>query len=142
MESGVNSYIQILFDIIIAAVIAAVLFYYGRRIKKEKSVVGFTSSSKEEKYIGYSLLASGAVVIAVSILEIILLITAGVGSMPLFRLSSITFGGLSISGQILGLFAGTSFWFMIFTLCGNKFVSLGLDMLRGRSVKLRQTIKT
>lgn len=141
MESGVNAYIQILFDIIIAAVIATVLFYYGIRIKKEKSLVGFSSSSKEEKYIGYSLLASGAVVIVVSILEIILLFTGGVGSVLLFRLSSITLGRLSISGQILGLFAGTSFWFMVFTLCGNKLLSLGLDMLRGRSINLKYAVK-
>jgi hypothetical protein len=141
MESGVNAYIQILFDIIIAAVIATVLFYYGSRIKKEKSLVGFTSSSKEEKYIGYSLLASGAVVIVVSILEIILLLMGGVGSVQLFRLSSINLGGLSISGQILGLFAGTSFWFMVFTLCGNKLLSLGFDMLRGRSIHLKRAVK-
>jgi hypothetical protein len=141
MESGINTYIQILFDIVIAAIIAAVLFYYGRRIKKEKYLVGFTPSSRNEKYVGYSLLASGAVVIALSILELIVLIMSGVGSVSLFRLSSITFGGgFSIPGQILGLSMGTSFWLTILTLCGNKLVSLGLDILRGRSVKLKRVV--
>lgn len=143
MESGLNTYVQIVFDIIVGAIIAVVLFYIGSRFKKEKSSFGFSASSQSEKYFGYGLLACGIVVIAVSVIELIVLLTSGFDSVPLFRLSSITFGtGFSISGQILGTIVGVSFWLIIFGFCGNKFISLGLDLLRGRSIRLRRPIKT
>jgi len=45
-------------------------------------------------------------------------------------------GGQVISGQVLSLGLAVDFWLTILGYGGGKFVSLGLDMLRDKMVRL------
>lgn len=136
-----TEYIKILLDVLVAVVITAVLFVLARRARREQTFVGFKSKSIAEKYAGYSLLAIGVAIIAVSVFELIVLLEGqGYSSAP-FVLSSISIVGQTISGRLLGLSFAISFWLMIFGLGGRKLVSLGLDLLKGRKVILRRNLK-
>ena len=141
----VTEYIKILLDISVAAVITAVLFLLARRARKEETFVGFKASSREEKYAGYTMLAIGIVIIAVSIYELVVLLESGVGREIPFGLPDIsaTAGNQTtaiISAQDIGLIFGVSFWLTIFGYGGRKFATLGLDLLRGRKVTLRRNL--
>ncbi|HCW07554.1 MAG TPA: hypothetical protein DGG95_09350, partial [Cytophagales bacterium] len=86
-------------------------------------------------------------VIVVSIFELIVLLEGNYYSPIPFGLTDLqmTTGNQTtaiVSGQLLGLGFGISFWLLVFGGGGRKLVSLGLDMLRGRKIKVRQTIKT
>jgi hypothetical protein len=146
MDASATSYIKILLDVVVAVVITAVLFLIARRARKEQTFVGFKARSYDEKYAGYSLLAIGIIIILVSIYELLLILEGGYFSQTPFGLSDITVGvgdqvTTIISGQVLGLVFGISFWLMIFGYGGRKLASLGLDMLKGRKVKLRRTLE-
>lgn len=140
-----TEYVKILLDISVAAVVTAVLFVLARRARKEQTFVGFKASSHDEKYAGYALLGIGIVIIAVSIYELVVLLESGSFSREIpFGLPdiSMTVGNQTtaiVSAQDLGLVFSVSFWLMIFGYGGRKFASLGLDLLRGRKVKLRRT---
>jgi len=147
MDASAIEYIKILLDVSVAAIIAAVLFFIVRRSRKEQTFVGYKPRSVDEKYTGYVLLAIGIVVIVVSIYELIVLLEGNYYSPIPFGLTDlqITTGNQTtsvVSGQLLGLGFGTSFWLMIFGYGGRKLLSLGLDMLKGRAIHIRRTVKT
>jgi hypothetical protein len=147
MDSSATEYIKILLDVLVAAIITVVLFFIVRRSRKEQTFVGYTARSVEEKYIGYVLLVTGIVVIVVSIFELIVLLEGNYYSPIPFGLTDLqmTTGNQTTavaSGQLLGLGFGISFWLLIFGAGGRKLVSIGLDMLRGRAIKIRRTVKT
>jgi hypothetical protein len=141
-----TEYIKILLDISVALVITVVLFVLARRARKEKTFVGFKKSSHDEKYAGYAMLAIGIAIIAVSIYELVVLLDGGSFSRDIpFGLPDIsaTAGNQTtaiVSAQDLGLAFSVSFWLTIFGYGGRKFVSLGLDLLRGRKVTLRRNL--
>ena len=135
-----SEYVKILLDIFVAAIITLVLFILARRARREKTFVGFKSKSIDEKYAGYSLLSVGIAITVVSIYELVVILEGGPFSAIPFGLSNITIAGQVISGRLLGLVFGTSFWLTVFGYGGRKLVSLGLDMLRGRKVILHRTI--
>jgi len=147
MDASAIEYIKILLDVSVAAIITAVLFFIVRRSRKEQTFVGYKARSVDEKYTGYVLLAIGIVVIVVSIYELIVLLEGNYYSPIPFGLTDLqmTTGNQTTavaSGQLLGLGFGISFWLLIFGCGGRKLVSLGLDMLRGRAIKIRRTVKT
>ena len=135
-----TEYIKILLYISVAVVITAVLFVLARRARREQTFAGFKSRSLDEKYAGYSILGVGLAVIIMSVYELVVLLEGGYSSVP-FGLSSISISGQVISGRLLGLSFGISFWLMVFGYGGRKLVSLGLDMLKGRKVTLRRNLK-
>ena len=142
-----TEYIKILLDVLVAVIITTVLFFMARRTRKEQTFVGYKPRSKDEKYIGFVLLGVGVFVMVVSIYELIVLLEGNYYSPIPFGLSGIqlTVGNQTTdiaSGQLLGLGFGITFWLMIFGSGGSKLMSLGLDMLRGRHVKLRRNLKT
>jgi len=147
MDASAVEYIKILLDVSVAAIITAVLFFIVRRSRKEQTFVGYKPRSVDEKYTGYILLAIGIVVIVVSIYELIVLLEGNYYSPIPFGLTDlqITTGNQTTSvasGQLLGLGFGISFWLMIFGYGGRKLLSLGLDMLKGRAIHIRRTVKT
>ena len=137
-----TEYVKILLDILVAVIVTAVLFVLARRARREQKFVGFKARSYDEKYAGYSMLAIGIAIIAVAVYELIVLLQGqGYSSVP-FGLSTISIAGQAISGRLLGLSFGISFWLMIFGYGGRKFVSLGLDLLKGRKVMLHRRLKS
>ena len=147
MDASAIEYIKILLDVSVAAIITAVLFFIVRRSRKEQTFVGYKPRSVDEKYTGYVLLAIGIVVIVVSIYELIVLLEGNYYSPIPFGLTDLqmTTGNQTTSvasGQLLGLGFGISFWLMIFGYGGRKLLSLGLDMLKGRAINIRRTVKT
>ncbi len=147
MDASAIEYIKILLDVSVAAIITAVLFFIVRRSRKEQTFVGYKPRSVDEKYTGYVLIAIGIVVIVVSIYELIVLLEGNYYSPIPFGLTDlqITTGNQTTSvasGQLLGLGFGISFWLMIFGYGGRKLLTLGLDMLKGRAIYIRRTVKT
>jgi hypothetical protein len=99
----------------------------------------------DEKYAGYAMLAIGIAIIVVSIVELVVLMESDSYSAMPFKLSdiSMTVGNQTTviaSGHLLGLVFGVSFWLTVFGYGGRKFASLGLDLLRGRRIKLRRNL--
>jgi hypothetical protein len=141
MDDPAAAYIKILLDILVAAVITLVLFFLARRSRKEQSFAGFKSRAFDEKYAGYALLAIGIFIIIVSIYELLMLLNGDIYYNSPFVLSDVSIAGQVVSGQVLGLFFAIDFWLTIFGLGGGKFVSLGLDMLQGKKVTIRQNIQ-
>ena len=146
MYFDVTEYIKILLDVLVASVIAVVLLYIARRARREQTFVGYKARPNDEKYAGYILLAAGIVIIVVSIYELVVLLEGNYYTQIPFNLTDlqVTVGNQTTaiaSAQLLGMGFGISFWLMVFGYGGRKLVSLGLDMLRGRQVKLRRRIK-
>ena len=142
-----TEYIKILLDVLVVAVISTVLFFIARRTRKEQTFVGYKSRSKDEKYVGYILLATGIVIIIVSIYEFIILLNSDYYSSVPFGLTGLqmTVGNQTtdvLSAQLSGLSFGISFWLLIFGYGGRKFVSLGIDMLKGREIRIIRKLKT
>ena len=147
MDALAIEYIKILLDVLVAVIITTALFFIIRSSRKEQTFVGYTARSLDEKYTGFVLLATGIVVIAVSIFELIVLLEGNYYSPIPFGLTDLqkTTGSQTTalaSGQLLGLGFGLSFWLLVFSLGGRKIVSLGLDMLKGRAIKIQRTMKT
>ena len=137
----VTEYIKVLIDVLVAAVITTVLFYIARRTRKEQTFVRYKGRSRDEKYVGIVLLAAGIVVIVLSIFELIVLLNGNYYSKVPFGLTGLqmTAGNQTtdvLSAQLLGLSFGTSFWLMIFGYGGRKLVFLGIDMLKGKEIKI------
>jgi hypothetical protein len=146
MDASAIEYIKILLDVSVAAIITTVLFFIVRRSRKEQTFVGYKPRSVDEKYTGYILVVIGIVVIVVSIYELIVLLEGNYYSPIPFGLTDLqmTTGNQTTSvasGQLLGLGFGISFWLMIFGYGGRKLLSLGLDMLKGRAIYIRRTVK-
>ena len=146
MDASATEYIKILLDVVVAVVITAVLFFIVRRSRKEQTLVGYKARSKDEKYIGFVLLGTGIFIVVVSIYELIVLLEGNYYSHIPFGLAGIqmTVGSQTTeiaSGQVLGLVFGTSFWLLILGYGGRKLLTLGLDMLKGRSIKLRRNLR-
>lgn len=145
MDAAATTYVMIFLAALVAVVVTVVLFALARRARKEKSLVGFTAKTKDEKYAGYILLTAGAIIIFFSVFEMVVLLTGGVSSKTPFNLSdiSLALGGQNfvVPGKLLGLIVGISFWLMILTYGGRKIASLGLDMLKGRKVVLRHSLR-
>ena len=142
-----TEYIKILLDVLVVAVISTVLFFIARRTRKEQTFVGYKSRSKDEKYVGYILLATGIVIIIVSIYELIVLLNSDYYSSVPFGLTGLqmTVGNQTtdvLSAQLSGLSFGISFWLLIFGYGGRKLVSLGIDMLKGREIRIIRKLKT
>ncbi|MCL4429305.1 MAG: hypothetical protein M1167_01000 [Chloroflexi bacterium] len=143
----ITEYVKVLLDVVVAAVITGVLYFIVRRSRREQTFVGYKARSIDEKYTGYVLLAAGIAIIVVSIYELIVLLEGNYYSPIPFGLTDIqmTVGNQTTaiaSGQLLGLSFGVSFWLLIFGYGGRKLVSLGLDMLKGREVRIHRKIKT
>lgn len=135
MDDSATLYIKILLDVLVVAVVTLVLFLLARHARRQQTYVGFKDRSTDEKYVGYGLFAVGMVLILVSAYELFTLLSAGYYNAP-FNLSDISIGGQVISGQILGLSLAVDFWLTIFGYGGTKFLTLGMDLLRGRKIKL------
>jgi hypothetical protein len=142
-----TEYIKILLDVLVVAVISTVLFFIARRTRKEQTFVGYKSGSKDEKYVGYILLATGIVIIIVSIYELVVLLNSDYYSSVPFGLTGLqmTVGNQTtdvLSAQLSGLSFGISFWLLIFGYGGRKLVFLGIDMLKGREIRIIRKLKT
>jgi hypothetical protein len=146
LNAATTTYVLIFLAALVAFVVAVVLFYLGRRMRREQTFVGFTPRSKDEKYVGYFLLATGLVIMFLSIYEMVTILTSGVSSTAPFGLSELSpmtgdQSAFLIPAQILGTIEGISFWLVILVSGGRKIASLGLDMLKGRKIKLRRTLR-
>ena len=142
-----TEYIKILLDVLVVAVIATVLFFIARRTRKEQTFAGYKSGSKDEKYVGYILLATGIVIIIISIYELVVLLNSDYYSSVPFGLTGLqmTVGNQTtdvLSAQFSGLSFGISFWLLVLGSGGRKLVFLGIDMLKGREIRIIRKIKT
>ena len=126
-------YIVTFFSVVAVLIVTGVLIWRASRIRKEQTFVGF-KRSRDEMYAGYALLAVGIAVIVVAVIEIMLLLTGQVAA-P-FGLTYISLAGITLPGEILSISYGVSFWLLILWAAGGKIASLGLDLLRGTTVKL------
>ena len=138
-------YVMVFLTVLVVAVTTLVLFLFVRRVRKEKSFVGYTPVPKDEKYAAYTLLTTGIAIIAISIVEILMLLTGrAVGTPYNFADIPINLFGLfqiSIPANILGLVLGIATWLVILLYGGRKIASIGLDMLKCRRVILRKNYK-
>ncbi|MBE3116312.1 hypothetical protein IMZ68_03830 [Candidatus Bathyarchaeota archaeon] len=146
MDAATTTYILIFLAVLVSVVVTVVLFALARRVRKEESLVGFTAKSMDEKYYGCFLLIAGIIIIFFSVYEVVALFTGGFSSEMPFNLSDISTGAggqnsVVVSGQVLGLLAGVSFWLMMIIFGGRKIVALGLDMFKGRKVVLRRSLR-
>jgi hypothetical protein len=141
-----TEYFKVFIDVIVAAVITTVLLYIARRTQREQTFVGYKERSKDEKYTGLILLAVGIIFIIVPVIELITLLNSNYYSSVPFGLKGIqsTTGNQTtdvLSAQLLGLSSGVAFWLLIFGYGGRKLVTLGMDMLKGREVRIIRKIK-
>ena len=145
MNIAATMYLMIFITVAVAAIITLALFLLVRRVRKEKSFVGYTPVPKDEKYAAYALLATGVAIIAISIVEILLLLTGrAVGTPYNFADIPINLFGfiqVAIPANILGLVLGIATWLVILLYGGRKIASIGLDMLKCRRVILKSAYK-
>lgn len=145
MEVALDTLVAIFLSVLVVIVVAVVLFVLARRIRKEQSLIGFTARSKDEKYVGYFLIATGFVIIFFSIYQIVIILISGFSSSESFGLSSLPISAgeqstLFVSEQILGLIESILFWLLMLGYGGGKIASLGFDILKGRKIKLSRTL--
>jgi ABC-type Fe3+ transport system permease subunit len=146
MDASFVEYYKIILDIAVAAIISIVLLLFARRSRRQKTFVGYRKSPKDEKYAGYILLSIGIAVMALSILELIILLTSNFYSTVPFGLTSIQISSESqtidlISAHLLGYGFGISFWLTIFFAGGGKMLTLGMDLLLGTQLKMTKKIR-
>jgi hypothetical protein len=147
MDASVGEYLKIGLDLAVAAIIAVTLIYLAKRAGiKEQKFVGYRRRSKDEKYAGYPMMIIGLVIIAISVIELFLLVFSNYYSDVPFGLIAIqmTAGNQTtdlLSGQMLTYIFGITFWMMMFSLVGAKFFSIGVDLLRGKKVTLKRKIR-
>jgi hypothetical protein len=127
-------YIVTFFSVVAVLIVTGVMIWLASRMRKEQTFIGF-KRSRDEMYAGYALLAVGTAVIVVAVVEIMLLLTGQVAA-P-FGLTYISLAGITLPGEILSVSYGVSFWLLILWAAGGKISSLGLDLLRGTTVKLQ-----
>jgi hypothetical protein len=147
MDASIVEYYKILLDITVAAIVSVVLLQVARRSKREKTLVGFRARSKSEKYAGYVLLPAGIIVMALSLLELIILLNSNYYSDVPFGLSGIQISSGSqttelVSAQFLGLGFSISFWLLIFVGGGGKMVALSMDLLAGTRLKIIKKLRS
>jgi len=140
MDASAAEYYKIILDILVAAIISIVLLLLARRSRKEKTFVGYRTISKDEKYVGYALLTIGIVIMALSIIELIILLNSNFYSNVPFGLTGIQISSENqtidlVSAHLLGYSFGISFWLLIFS-GGGKTLSLGMDLFMGTQLKL------
>jgi hypothetical protein len=146
MAASVIEYYKIILDISIAAILAIVLLFLAKKTRKQKTLIGHTKRTKDETYAGYTLLIIGIVVMAISILQLILLLANNSYSDIPFGLSSLQITSAYqitdlISGQLISYIFGIPFWLLIFLFGGTKIFTLGTNLLRGTQVKIIKKIR-
>jgi hypothetical protein len=146
MAASVIEYYKIILDISIAAILATVLILLAKKTRKQKTLTGYTKRTKDETYAGYTLLTMGIVVMAISILQLILLLASNSYSDIPFGLSSLQITSAYqttdlISGQLIGYIFGIPFWLLIFLFGGTKIFTLGTNLLRGTQIKIIKKIR-
>jgi hypothetical protein len=145
MAASVIEYYKIIIDIIIAVIIATVLFLLAKKTRKQKILIGHTKRSKDETYAGYILLTIGIAVMAISLLQLIMLLTNNSYSNLPFGLTSLQLTSVYqttdlISGQLISYIFGIPFWLTIFLFGGIKIFTLGTSLLRGTQIKIIKKI--
>jgi hypothetical protein len=131
MDAAAIIYIGTILALLVVIVVVVTLFSLARRARKEYVAVGFRAKSKDEKFVGYSLFAAGMAIMIFSVYQILVLFTSGF-SAELFGLSN----------RFMSIIMGVFFWLLLLSFGGRKIATLGLDLLRGRKVKIiRKTPK-
>jgi len=101
---------------------------------------------KDEKTVGYVLLAGGVIMIFLSIFEMIFVFTGGSPPPKLFNFSDISLNSmLLISGQELDKAAGMAAWYVLMAFVmwgGGRIASLGVNLLREIRVEIKGASKT
>jgi len=101
---------------------------------------------KDEKIVGYALLATGVIMIFFSIYQMIVVFTGGSPPPKLFNFSDISTpvvqgqNVLLMSGQDLSQLVAMAFWemLMLFIMwAGGKIASLGVDLIREIRVEIK-----
>ncbi len=146
MNDATIMYIMVFLTVLVVAIITLSLYLTVRKVRKEKSFVGYTPIPKDEKYAAYALLSIGISVIVISALEIVLLLTGRMVGTP-YNFADIPinlFGFLqfAVPAKILGLILGIATWLVILLYGGRKIASIGIDMLKCRKVILRKNYRT
>ena len=145
MDTSVVEYYKIILDIVVATIISIVLLLLARRSRKEKAFVGYRKSPKDEKYAGYALFSAGIAIMALSALELIILLNSNFYSAVPFGLTGIQMNSPTqtidlVSAHLLGYGFGISFWLLIFS-AGGKMLSLGMDLYLGTQLKIIKKIR-
>ena len=146
MAASVIEYYKIILDVIIAVIIATVLIVLAKKARKQKILTGYTKRTKDETYAGYILLTIGIAVMAISLLQLILLLTNNSYSNLPLGLSSLQLTSAYqttdlISGQLISYIFGIPFWLTIFLFGGTKIFTLGTNLLRGTQIKIIKKIR-
>jgi hypothetical protein len=101
---------------------------------------------KDEKTVGYVLLAGGVIMIFLSIFEMMFVFTGGSPPPKLFNFSDISLNSmLLISGQELDKAAGMAAWYVLMAFVmwgGGRIASLGVNLLREIRVEIKGASKT
>jgi hypothetical protein len=133
-------YILIFLTVVVITIAAGSMFLNVRRYRKQKSYVGYTVVPKDEKVAAYTLMAIGIGIIAVSVVEILMLLThRAVGTPYNFSDIPINLFGLfqvAIPANILGVALGVATWLVILLYGGRKIATIGIDLLKCRRVIL------
>lgn len=146
MAASVIEYYKIILDVIIAVIIATVLIVLAKKTRKQKILTGYTKRTKDETYAGYTLLIIGIAVMAISLLQLILLLTNNSYSNLPFGLTSLQLTSAYqttdlLSGQLISYIFGIPFWLTIFLFGGFKIFTLGTNLLRGTQIKIIKKIR-
>jgi hypothetical protein len=146
MAASVIEYYKIILDILIAVIIATVLIVLAKKTRKQKILTGYTKRTKDETYAGYILLTIGIAVMAISLLQLILLLTNNSYSNLPFGLTSLQLNSAYqttdlLSGQLISYIFGIPFWLSIFLFGGTKIFTLGTNLLRGTQIKIIKKIR-
>ena len=105
---------------------------------------------KDEKIVGYVLLAIGVIVIFFSISQMMVVFTGGSPPPKLFNFSDISIPAeqgqniLLMSGQELSKLAAMVFWYMLMFFImwgGGKIASLGVNLLREIRVEIKEPLR-
>jgi hypothetical protein len=105
---------------------------------------------KDEKIVGYILLAAGVIVIFFSIYQMWIVFTGGSPAPKLFNFADVSIPGaqgqniLLISGQELSKLADLAFWYILMFFivwAGGKIASLGVDLLREIKVEIKEPLR-
>ena len=105
---------------------------------------------KDEKIVGYVLLAIGVILIFFSIYQMMNVFTGASPPPSLFSFSDIYFPGpegrntLMISGKELNKLAAMAFWYLLMFFimwAGGKIASLGVNLIREIRVEVKEPLK-
>jgi hypothetical protein len=105
---------------------------------------------KDEKIVGYVLLAIGVILIFFSIYQMMNVFTGASPPPSLFSFSDIYFPGaegrntLMISGKELNKLAAMAFWYLLMFFimwAGGKIASLGVNLIREIKVEVKEPLE-